>query len=161
MNRRFIRILVFAFLTLPLFGFAQGEFNNWYFGNHSGVTFNSGIPVAITDVLFAGSVTVSVSDSAGNPLFYAYVAAVYNRNNVAMPNGWPLYAAGTDDNQPVLAVQNPGDDSTYYLFTGGQIGINPSQDIPVMYSIINMRLDGGLGDIEIGYKNIPLPYGEK
>jgi hypothetical protein len=32
---------------LPFIGFSQGEWNNWYFGNHAGLSFNGGIPVPL------------------------------------------------------------------------------------------------------------------
>ena len=78
-----------------------------------------------------------------------------------MPNGGPLFSEVLGDNQPVLAVQKPGDDSIYFLFTAGSLTTSPSSTWPFAYSIINMRLDGGLGDIEPGFKNIPLPFGTK
>lgn len=32
-----------------LASFAQGEANNWYFGQNAAITFNSGTPVALTN----------------------------------------------------------------------------------------------------------------
>jgi uncharacterized protein (TIGR02145 family) len=156
--------LSLSFITFfsPVEGMSQGEFNNWYFGNRAGVTFNSGVPVSfLSSMMAASGGTVSVSDSIGNILFYCNVSAVYNKNNVAMPNGWPFYAYGGGFNQPVLAVQKPNTYSIYYLFLAGQVTLYPSTTYPPMWSIINMSLDGGLGDIEPGFKNIPLNGGLK
>jgi hypothetical protein len=41
-----MRILYF-FVIFPLFAFSQGEFNTWYFGQHAGISFTSGVPVAL------------------------------------------------------------------------------------------------------------------
>jgi uncharacterized protein (TIGR02145 family) len=153
-------------LSLPFFGFPQGEWNNWIFGQHAGITFNLGSPVPITTVsplYHARYSQATVSDSSGNLLFYAEnnwfnVERVFNRNNVQMPNG-NLYN-GTEQNtpQPFFSVQNPTDDSTYYLFQM----IDPSLLTGaggLFYSIIDMRLDGGLGDIVPGQKSVPIYSG--
>jgi hypothetical protein len=69
-----IMIITDLVLLLPAFGFTQGEWNNWYFGWHAGMTFNSGSPVALPTSVFTQSaclITTCVSDSAGNFLFYS------------------------------------------------------------------------------------------
>jgi uncharacterized protein (TIGR02145 family) len=147
------------FLLLPFFGFSQGEFNNWYFGappNGAAVTFNSGSPVAIPNgVMSSGGVTVNVSDSSGNLLFFSDGHKVFNRNKNVMPNGLGLFGTSSGGNQGVLAVQKPGNDSLYYIFTVGYY--NPTgTTYGLLYSIVNMNLDGGLGDIEFTNKNIPV-----
>ncbi|TRZ72359.1 MAG: PKD domain-containing protein [Bacteroidetes bacterium] len=149
-------------LSLPFIGFSQGEWNNWIFGKHAGITFNSGTPIPIPNVsplFFSPNSTLTISDSLGNLLFYAdnnsNAERVFNRNNVQMPNGNLLYACLSGTPQPFFAVQSLTDDSVYYLFTV----VNPT---PVtnpgglFYSIIDMRLDGGFGDILPGQKSIPI-----
>jgi hypothetical protein len=74
MNRRFTRFLLFAFLMFPSLCFSQGEWNNWYFGNHAAMTFNFGNPVAVLGSAMLENESVSsttVSDSLGNLLFYS------------------------------------------------------------------------------------------
>jgi len=70
------------FLSLPFFGFTQKEFNNWYFGDSAGVSFNIGVPVVFMTnkmpSVFDGS--SNISDSLGNILFYSNGGEVYNRN---------------------------------------------------------------------------------
>lgn len=41
--------LSLLFLCLPLIGWTQKQGNIWYFGNHAGISFNSGSPVALTN----------------------------------------------------------------------------------------------------------------
>ncbi len=148
-------------LSLPFFGFSQGEFNKWYFGINVGLDFNSGIPVETPNPnIVSGSASVSVSDSLGNLLFYAGDWAVFNRNHDIMPNGLYLNTiGGAYDHQPALAVRQLSDDSSYYLFNIGEY-IYPLFGIPLNYSVIDMRLNGGLGDITVGQKNIPVPGAE-
>jgi uncharacterized protein (TIGR02145 family) len=82
---------------------------------------------------------------------------VYNRNNDTMPNG--LLYSGLDNGvaQVYFVVQNLTDDSSYYIFNVR----SPSPSFGgLFYSVINMRLDGGLGDIVPGEKMVPVPGGE-
>ena len=143
-------------IILPLLGISQGEWNNWYFGTHAGVTFNFGAPQALTNGMMSTiRTTVSVSDSLGNVQFYSNGATVWNRNGQIMPNGHGLHA-DTSADQSVNQIQVVGDDSSYYLFTIRHIAPPPQPYDGLHYSIINMRLDGGLGDIEAGEKEVPL-----
>jgi uncharacterized protein (TIGR02145 family) len=154
--------LITGFLLIPIFLLSQNEWNNWCFGWHAGMTFNSGTPVAIQwnpMLQGGGSVGASVSDSLGNILFYSNGWFIYNRNNVIMPNGSGLLGANMSS-QSVIAVPNLTNHSQYYLFTvGGKPGITGSI-VGLNYSVVDMQLDGGLGDIVTGMKNIPLPMGD-
>jgi uncharacterized protein (TIGR02145 family) len=94
----------------------------------------------------------SVSDSAGSLLFYSDGVKVYNANHLVMPNGFGLYAVG--GTQIVFSVKKPGDDSLYYLFYINDL--LPYLFHGLYYSLIDMHLDGGLGDIVAGQKNIPV-----
>jgi len=84
-------IYLFGLLIfLPFIGFSQGEWNNWIFGHHAGITFNFGSPVPLTNcspLFYSQFSTLTVSDSLGNILFYGDNLGeenVYNRNNVLM-----------------------------------------------------------------------------
>ncbi|MEI6900291.1 MAG: PKD domain-containing protein, partial [Bacteroidota bacterium] len=74
-----------------------------------------------------------------------------------MPNGiipgsnWPQTA------QPHFAVPKINDDSSYFFFTVDDP--TPINNPGLRYSIIDMRLDGGLGDVVASQKNIPVPGG--
>jgi len=147
--------------------FAQGEFNNWYFGAYTAITFNSGDPVLLTDnpVNSGGWILeVSVSDSNGNLLFFSGGIRVYNRNLTMMPNGdslmggtWSLGSAG----ELITVVPFINDKNKYYLFTVNNYYANDSIPIDgLRYSVLNMELNGGLGDIEPGMKNIPVLMGD-
>ncbi|MCX6249127.1 MAG: PKD domain-containing protein [Bacteroidetes bacterium] len=152
-------VCILLFISLPVF--SQKEFNNWYFGYYKAITFNSGSPVLMSgSAMEAGGITVSVSDSLGNLRFYSQGQMIWNRFNTMMPNGSGLYGSGGSFQQSVTSVQKLDDDSTYYLFTAGNYA-PPSINDPPSYSVIDMRLDSKKGDIVPGYKNIPIPGGQK
>ena len=147
------------FLLLSVLGFPQGEFNNWYFGGRAGVSFNSGFPVAFTygQCLGTGS-TTSVSDALGNTLFYSNGFEVYNRNNVQMPNGYISgFQCSTNYYQINLAVKQINKQQKYYLFTTACW--HPADPGVFRYSVIDMTLDGGNGDIPPSMNGIHIPGG--
>ena len=150
-------------LSVPFFCFPQGEFNNWYFGRHCGITFNSGTPVFLPgNPMNVGGLLAeaSVSDSSGNLLFFSNGRKVWNRNLWEMPNGYGLLGGRYSCN-PVMVVPFVTDPYKYYIFTVG--GEDPDPNNPIVglhYSVLNMLLNGGLGDIVAAIKNIPLPMGD-
>jgi gliding motility-associated-like protein len=129
---------------------AQKEWNNWFFGNNAGVTFNAGAPTFLPGgqvVSNAGS--SSVSDNLGNLLFYSDGITVWNKNHQPMPNGTGLLG-NVGGSQTVLITYYPGNKNLYFIFTvdkGG--GTNRFR-----YSVVDMTLNGGLGDVDISQKNI-------
>ncbi len=154
LNTNYLRYLVIILFLSPFFSFSQGEFNKWYFGEKAALDFNSGIPTALLNSNMYGSeVTASVSDSTGNLLFYSDGYKVYNRNHMFMQNGY-LFAS-TGYNQPVFPIKKIDDDSVYYIFTLGKFYAGVTQ-IGLFYSVLDMRLDNGLGAIVPGMKDIPV-----
>ncbi len=136
------------FLSLILFG--QRQANIWYFGNYAGVDFNSGHPVPLTNgQIDRWEGVASICDSAGNLLFYTDGTIVWNALHKIMPNGTGLLGDSSSTESAII-IPYPAHDSLYYIFTvdaeGGHNGLN--------YSIANMKLDNGNGDIQI--KNIRL-----
>ena len=86
-------------------------------------------------------------------------AYIYNRNQQVMPNGNLIGAGG--NLQPSFVVKNPGNDSIYYLFTMDEMAWSVDPDPKgLLYSVIDMDLDGGLGDIPPGQKGIVVPGAE-
>jgi hypothetical protein len=154
------KLLTGLLIFLPFLGFSQGEWNNWYFGWLAAMTFNFGNPVALNgSVMFqnADAGTVSLSDSLGDLLFYSNGwNGVWNKNNVQMPNSNGL-VGGWYGAQTVLAVPKVGDSGKYYLFTVGDV---TPPIVGLHYSLIDMSLQGGLGDIVAGVKNIAIASGD-
>lgn len=125
---------------------------HWYFGWGAGIDFSSGnATVDTTSSVNFGEACATISDTSGNLLFYTDGDSVWNAAHQIMPNGRGLMGCGTTT-QGALIVPKPDDSNIYYVFTldwgcGDTIG-------KLRYSIINMTLDGGLGDVSI--KNVLL-----
>src|SRR5690606_2064773 len=76
----------------------------------------------------------------GNLLMYTNGMFVYNQQHQQMPNGFGLQGFGST--QAAIIVPQPGNDSIYYIFTTAQ-----PNSAPMCYSVVNMNLNNGLGDV--------------
>jgi len=131
------------------------EANIWYFGKNAGLDFNSGVPVALAGGqmnTLEGCLTIS-DKNTGQLLFYSDGITVWNRNHQVMPNGTGLWGHPSSTQSGVV-VAKPGSTTEYYIFTvpaqaGYVNGISTGA-----YSMVDMTLNGGLGDVTV--KNIPL-----
>jgi hypothetical protein len=148
-------VVVLCHGYLPVF--AQGEWNNWYFGNHTGLSFNGGQPVPLLNSQLwpSGRCPIVISDSLGNLLFYSNGNQLWNRNHNVTPNGSNLFG-GVNGTQPVFAIKSISNKNQYFLFT---VGDNGWYTGGLCYSIIDMTLNGGYGDIIPGFKNILVASG--
>ena len=142
-----------------MFGYSQGEWNQWRFGALISVDFNSGNPVLLPNCpMNAGShISATVADSLGNLLFYSHGGQIWDKSNNIMNNGTGLYGMYYAK-QPVFVVPNIPFDSTYYLFTmGDTCHGTPFPFYCLYYSVVDMRLNSGLGGVVPGMKNILIP----
>ncbi len=146
--------LKYCFVLLFLLGstsaFAQREANIWYFGRYLGLDFNSGVAVPLNDgQLNTTEGVATISDANGSLLFYTDGIKVWNRIHQVMPNGTGLFG-DPSSSQSAIIVPKIGDPTRYYVFTVDQLsgprGLN--------YSVVNMTLGAGNGDVEI--KNSPI-----
>lgn len=132
--------------------FAQGENDNWYFGNKAAVNFSGTTPVSLANSnMYTIEACGSVSDSAGNLLFYTDGMSIWNKNHQVMPNGSNL--KGHFSSQQVAILKHPGNANQYFVFNGGYNGYNDGSNI-ISYSIVDINLQGGLGDVIANQKNI-------
>ena len=143
-----LKIIFTIFFSIILFTlYCQKETNIWYFGSGAGVDFN-GVPNALANgVLYTSEGSASISDAAGNLLFYTYGDTVWNKNHQILANGTGLLG-NISTTQSAIIIQKPSSNNIYFLFTLMPIGG------PLGYSIIDMNLNGGLG--EVTSKNIML-----
>lgn len=138
---------------------AQGENNVWCFGKGKGIDFNAGTPVHFNTNMFVLEGSASVSDYAGNFLFYTAGFRIWDRNGNAMPNGTSLLGNGPIYNgEPIgssaggaAIVKSVTDDNIYYAFS---LGANEDGPASLWYSVVDMSLNGGLGDVVATQKNI-------
>lgn len=98
----------------------------------------------------------SISDTAtGDLLFFTNGERCFNRNYEMMSNGDSLRGS-ISANQGCLIVPVIDSPGKFYLFT---LGSADEINQPLHYSIIDMSLDGGMGDIVPGRKNILVDAG--
>ena len=139
---------IYFLLVIGIFqlcpAFSQNQTNFWHFGLYCGLDFSNGTPAVITNSpLTTTEGTASISDAAGNLLFFTDGVNVWNRSNIVMPNGTGLL--GDPSTTQVMIIPGPGNSQLYFIFTlddeSGPDGLN--------YSTVDMSFDGGLGDVTV------------
>jgi gliding motility-associated-like protein len=159
------RYSLFLILTLALqtpVVFGQLQNNNWIFGYGARVNFSGPIPVGSSNAAInSNESTASVSDpNTGQLLFYTDGRKVWNANNQVMPNGANLLGGFYNScTQGALIVPFPEDNQRYYLFTLEELealSLSPVVDNGLRYSVVDMTLNGGLGDVQVATINTPL-----
>ncbi len=132
------------------------------FGNRAGIDFNTGSPVAIMDSIKTSEGSASVCNANGELLFYTEGSLVWNRNHQLMPNGTDLvylplsYPNTTPTNSTTQGAQIipvPDEPHKYYIFSLTSIEYG-SYTGRLYYSVVDMSLNGGLGDVISGQKGI-------
>ena len=152
-----MKVLPYIFLLLLLVNpaFAQRA-NNWVFGDKASINFSTTPPTAQTSSMSQLEGSSSISDTNGNLLFYSDGIKVWNAKHTVMPNGTGLFGHYSST-QSSMIVPFPADSKRYYLFTmdgvGGAKGLS--------YSVVNMELDNGYGDIELKNNFLVGPSAEK
>ncbi len=127
----------------------------WAFGAYAGLDFSSGQPVPVKTTLWALEGCASVCDAGGQLLFYTNGRQVWDRQGVLMPNGEGGFPVTNSTTQAAVIVPMPDSGNKYYLFSLGQ----QPDDGRLCYSVVNMELNGGLGDVEPGRKGIVIGMG--
>ncbi|MFI1770796.1 T9SS type B sorting domain-containing protein [Thalassobellus citreus] len=130
----------------------QKQAANWYFGLGAGLNFNTEPPTVLNNSkLFTFEGCATISNKKGKLLFYTDGITVYNKLHRQMSNGYGLFG-DSSSSQSAIIVPKPDNEDIYYIFTVGSAlngrGLN--------YSIVDMTLDDGNGDIISDKKNIPL-----
>ncbi len=163
----FFPIALGIFLLLPGILLAQKENNTWY-APFVSLDFNPMPgPVFIpTPAVPSNGQPASICDSTGALLFYTNGNIVYGKDHLPMPNGVLLNGAETRFNlHPCSALILHKGGTQYHLFsllpdsisvdlpaTAADTMIQPS----LYYSVIDMQLNGGNGDVLPGSKKILL-----
>ncbi len=148
----------------------------WAFGDSAGIDFNNGMPVPIKTGMskYGGNSNsgnegfASVADPVtGKLLFYSNGKSCWNAHHQIMPNGDNLKGNGSgvwglSTLQGVCIVPVIDAPGKYYLFslmgmTNSPDGENNSyKNGALFYSVVDMNLQSGLGDIEASRKNVVL-----
>ncbi|PKP16717.1 MAG: hypothetical protein CVU06_14165, partial [Bacteroidetes bacterium HGW-Bacteroidetes-22] len=158
-NRKLLRYLCLLLLLFQVTaGNAQGEWNNWFFGDFAGLSFQSNPPSVLLNAGLGGiGGTAVASDSAGQLLFYSNSSNIYNRNHTLMYNGNNVGISMGWLASAVFAAPFVGNDKLYYLFTFNYV---PTTGFGLFYNVIDMQLDQGLGGVVPGQKLLPVVGGE-
>lgn len=152
MKHFFILIILIGLLSFNgLCQFAQFNSNIWYFGGNAGLDFNSGTPVALSNgVLNQIEGCATICDSNGNLLLYTDGVTVYNRNHQIMPNGTGLMGHISATQSSIIVPQNQHP-NLFYVFTVDAVENHLANGL--RYSVVDMNLDNGKGDIVLSQKN--------
>lgn len=161
-----MKTLLAIIIFVPILCFGQKQGNIWYFGNHAGVDFNSGSPIALLDGQIAFPLgnsynegTTSISDSTGAILFYSDGMTVWNKDHQVMQNGTGLLGNFSSTHSSIV-VPDPADPNQYYyLFTVGSLMgaiVDGNVSDGLRYSRVDMCLDNSRGAIIPAEKNILL-----
>lgn len=159
-----MKFLFTVLILLPMVAFAQKQGNIWLFGEGAGLNFNSGIPVPVSGSRVYGSPSSmidflysegcsSISDSAGNLLFYSNGSFAWNRLHQPLHNSSGLMGFYSSAHA-ALIIPMPDSDSLFYLFTTS--GMERHLAGGLRYSVVDMCLDSGNGGIISSEKNVLL-----
>jgi len=127
--------------------YAQGENNIWTFGEYQGLDFNLGFPAPThPDSIFTFKAAASLCDAAGNMKFYTNGSKIWDKNNHRMPNGLSLNGntSATQGAAISQSLSNPDQYFVFYISTQGKL----------YYSMVDMSLNFGFGDVIATQKNI-------
>lgn len=125
---------------------AQKQSNIWYFGTGVGLDFNQFPPRPLNNnQANSQEGCASIADNNGKLLFYTNGIAVLNRKHEIMLNGNNLRGDLSSTSNTII-VPLPGNDSIYYLFT---VGATAQVNKGLRYNIINIKGDGGFGEVII------------
>ncbi|HAD12875.1 MAG TPA: hypothetical protein DCF33_10620 [Saprospirales bacterium] len=148
-------LLLLIILAFCQHSYAQKQNNQWRFGNGGGIDFNTIPPSNVSGVaITTPEGSASVADRAtGSLLFYTNGLTVWNINNQVMPNGTGLLG-GTptllSSTTAAVIIPKPGSNNLYYIVTIDEQSSNNG----VRYTVVDMSLNSGLGDVVAGQKNI-------
>jgi hypothetical protein len=135
---------------------AQQE-NVWAIGTNAGINFTGGSPQFITTSMVADEACASICGANGRLLFYTEGTYVWDSLGNVMPNGseltnevspGPGITTTWSTAQGALIVPMPDSVNKFYLFSlTAETGY-------LYYSVLDMTLHNGLGDIVPGRKGI-------
>lgn len=170
------RYCVFVLLLFLSAGNLSAQFYNqspaflksnsrWVFGFKGGIDFNSGSPQTFLSALVNNNqfndigCQASVSDKeTGALLFYTKKRLCWDRNNNLMPNsGNPLTESYDSFRGGSVIVPFINDPNRFYVFSLAYLGYwQNDYTSRLSYSVVDMTLNSGMGDIVPGQKNIEL-----
>jgi gliding motility-associated-like protein len=144
--------------------YAQGEENIWTFGQYYAVDFNTSPPTVLDKIsnpnyklptAVDNEASIVVCDAQGNRLFSvrksravnSSVNDIYDKNDDPILNTALLTNSGTmRTEQTPMIIPHPGNSNQYYIVYGRNGGL--------LYSLFDLTLNNGLGNVVSGKHNI-------
>jgi gliding motility-associated-like protein len=130
----------------------------WAFGLNAGLDFHTQPPTPITTSSHGWESYASQCDEQGNLLFYSNGEKIYDKQHGIMPHGDSLKGnIWGSTSQGVQIIPHPAFNSRFIVFS-----LDPAESYDqyphthgsLYYTVVDMNLNGGLGDIVTGQKNI-------
>lgn len=141
-NSNFKHFIIFFLLNI-ISQSGYGQINNLLFNDESAtiiLNFETDPP----DISYLSSTGLEgiahAEDSDGNILFYVNADGVFRSDGTVMPGSIGLYANPSSAEMNICLV--PGETDQYYILYQLNLGCDP-----LYYSIVDMSLSGGLGDV--------------
>ena len=115
--------------------------DKWYFGTQLGLDFATEPPTILHDgKTNTGDIDATISDQQGNLLFYTDGKYIFNRFHQIMPHGTHTNPMLNILEVTSIIIPHPGNPALYYVFIHDRLQ-------SFTYSLIDMRLDNGKGDV--------------
>lgn len=144
----------YAEIRIKMWDLPDQTNNIWYFGNGAGLDFNpdrtnpdapTPRPIASPHPQDIPAGTTTISDQAGQVLFYTDGQSVWDLNGDLMANGDSI-GGDNASSQGVLAVPVPEEETLFYLFTT-QLSANGTNE--VKFSLVDIKSDNptGVGNV--------------
>ena len=141
-------------LSLPflLLGQQEKSANIWYFSENNGLDFNTNPPTVLNEgqlIALEGAALEGIAvrcDANGQMLIYTNGETIWNRNHEIIKGGDQL-TGHFSSTQSSIIVPRPGQDHLLYVF---YLNVNESStddEGEFYYAIVDMTLDGGLGEV--------------
>ena len=163
-----LAVFIFFSIDFSIHAFSQHYMDNWSFGVNAGLNFSTGVPVFQNSPMKSLEATATISDSLGNLLFFTNGISIWDSDGNIMPHGdsleiaqqldEPYYGSSVTQGAIIIpAVGYPDEYYVFYLASASTLGgPGPFQ---LMYSVVDMTLHDGKGDIKLPQKNVPVPGG--
>ncbi len=145
--------LAWIMLIASINSYGQNAGNIWFFGQNAGLNFNTTPPTPLA----GGQINTiegcsSIADPVtGNLLFYSDGITVWDKNHNPMPASVATPLNGDPSStQSGVIVPKPGSSTLYYIFTTpAQLASWSGTTAAMCYSIVDMSLNGGNGDLTV------------
>ncbi len=160
-----MRYILWSIWVILLFSpvYLNAQYGNvWMFNDKGGLDFSTAPPKPVSSAITAGwEASATMCDAQGNLLFYTDGLYIWDKNHNLMPNGSTLVSLTPPQNgmvtqsssQGALIVPVPGQRNKYYIFSLTNRELNTDMG-KLYYSVVDMELNNGLGDVVPSQKEI-------